>query len=129
MKTSYLDQQTPGWMSLLISLRYVSVSTLDRLYDIGRICSCSLQQYFAKNHLRSKLGMVFYLPKYNLDFVFINFYFVKYYLDSKLGKIPILCTVSVNMKTSISKLGRYTKFVTNESMPLYIISKKYHVVY
>ena len=50
--------------------------------------------------------MVFYLPKYYLDFVFINLYFVKYYLDSKLGKLPLLCTVNVNLGTSISKLGR-----------------------
>ena len=52
------------------------------------------------------LGMVFYLPKYYLDFVFINLYFVKYYLDSKLGKPSILYTVTVNLETSISKLGR-----------------------
>ena len=50
--------------------------------------------------------MVFYLPKYYLDIVFINLYFVKYYLDSKLGKLPLLCTVTVKMGTSISKLGR-----------------------
>ena len=50
--------------------------------------------------------MVFYLTKYYLDFVFINLYLIRYYLDSKLGKLPILCTVSVNMETSIPKLGR-----------------------
>ena len=50
--------------------------------------------------------MIFYLPKYYLDFVFIKLYFVKYYLDSKLGKVHILCTVTVNLETSISKLGR-----------------------
>ena len=43
---------------------------------------------------------------YYLDFVFINLCFVKYYLDSKLGKLPILCTVTVNLETSISMLGR-----------------------
>ena len=50
--------------------------------------------------------MVFYLPKYYLDFVFIHLYFVKYYLDSKLEKLPILCTVTVNFETGISRLGR-----------------------
>ena len=55
-----------------------------------------------QGHLISKLGMVFHLPKYYLDFVFINFYFVKYYLDSKLEKLHILCTVTVNLETSIS---------------------------
>ena len=49
--------------------------------------------------------MVFYLPKYYLDFVFINLYFVKYYLDSKLRKLRIHFNVSVNLKTSTSKLG------------------------
>ena len=46
--------------------------------------------------------------KYYLDFIFINLQFVlfKYYLDSKLGKLPILSTVTVNLETSISKLGR-----------------------
>ena len=52
------------------------------------------------------LGMVFYLPLYYLDFTFINLYFVKYYLDSKLGKLPTLCTVTVNLETSTCKLGR-----------------------
>ena len=50
--------------------------------------------------------MVLYLPKYYLDFCIHEPYFVKYYLDSKLGKLPLLCTVTVNMGTSISKLGR-----------------------
>ena len=57
--------------------------------------------------------MVFHLPKYYLDFVFINLYFVKYYLDSKSGKLPILFAVVVNLETSISKLGRV--FVQNSS--------------
>ena len=55
-------------------------------------------------HFRSRLGMVFYLPKNYLDFVFINL--VKYHLDSKAGKLPILCTVIVNLETSKFKLGR-----------------------
>ena len=50
--------------------------------------------------------MVFYFPEYYLDFVYISLYFVNYYLDSKLGKLHILCTVTVNLETSISKLGR-----------------------
>ena len=50
--------------------------------------------------------MVFYLTKYYLDFIFINLYFLKYYLDSKLGKLPILSPVTVNLENSISKLGR-----------------------
>ena len=50
--------------------------------------------------------MVFYLPKYYLDFVFINLYFVKYYIDSKLGKLHIFCGMTVNLETSISKLGK-----------------------
>ena len=51
--------------------------------------------------------MVFYLPKYYLDFVFINLYFLKYYSDSKLGKLLIPGTVTVNLETGISrKLGR-----------------------
>ena len=43
------------------------------------------------------LGMVFYLPKYHLDFVSIKFYVVKYYLDSKLGKMPILYILTIFM--------------------------------
>ena len=50
--------------------------------------------------------MVSYLPKYYLDFVFINLYSVKYYLDSKLGKLPTRFTGTVNLETSICKLGR-----------------------
>ena len=77
--------------------------------------------------------MVFYLPKYYLDFVFINLYFVKYYLDSKLGKLPLLCTVTVNMGTSISNLGRVlfhnnsyirsTLFFTKSSALLKMVKK------
>ena len=52
------------------------------------------------------LDFLLYLPKYYLDLVFINLYFVKYYLDSKLGKLHIKCTVTVNLETSISRLGR-----------------------
>ena len=50
--------------------------------------------------------IVFYLSKYYLDFVFINLYFVKYYLNSKLEKLHVLCTVAVNLESSVSNLGR-----------------------
>ena len=70
-----------------------------------------------------------------LDFVFINLYFVKYYLDSKLGKFHILFTVTVNLETSVSKLGRvlfhnnfYTRcnliFTTSKSSALLKMVKK-----
>ena len=68
--------------------------------------SIFLGQWLLKALVVKGLRMVFYLTKYYLDFVFINLYFVKYYLDSKSGKLPILCTVTVNLDTSISKLGR-----------------------
>ena len=44
--------------------------------------------------------------KYYLDFTFITLYFVKYYLDSMLGKLHIVCTLTVNLETSICNLGR-----------------------
>ena len=63
----------------------------------------------------------------------MNLYFVKYYLDSKLGKLPLLCTVTVNMGTNISKLGRVlfhnnsyirsTLFFTNSPALLKMVKK------
>ena len=57
---------------------------------------CGVIYVFIKNRLKKK---------YYLDFIFINLYFVKYYSDSKLRKLPVLCNVTVNLETRISKLG------------------------
>ena len=67
--------------------------------------------------------MVFYLPKYYLDFIFVILYFVKYFLDSKFGKLHILCTVTVNVKTSISKLG--VLFHNNSSALLKMVKSSF----
>ena len=70
--------------------------------------------------------MVFYLPKYYLDFVFINLYFVKYYLDSKLGKLPLLCTVTVNMGRVLFHINSYirsTLLFTKSSALLKMVKK------
>ena len=79
--------------------------------------------------------MVSFLLKYYLDFLFVSLYFVKYYLDSKLGKLSIRCTVIVNLETIISKLGRvlfhnnsYLKFAlfVTESSALLKNGEKVH---